>query len=137
MANKEILIKIPRQHGDTYLKMEVHHRMKIPGLLKRIEAREMVETHPDSNYGGNGEIRDSARYEVFTDNADKTLDLIKNYKKGIKENSKYQKDIQEFNPSYKGIFPPKNAPKEEFEEEYIQPKPGSGNYVSRLLKKLF
>jgi hypothetical protein len=135
MANKKIVIKIPRQHGDTFLRMEVHPNMKIPGLLKKIEATDMVKYHPQTNHVKPGELKNDARYEVFTEDVYKTLELIKNYKNG---NNGNLREIREWNPLGQGeIFPPQEVPKEIPKKELKYKKSEQTNYLSRLVSKLF
>jgi hypothetical protein len=78
MENK-IELKIPKKQGDVYLKMNVPEEMKTSGLSEIIGAREIKECNTFSGHKEPEKLYDHAKYNVSTDNFDRTLNLIRDY----------------------------------------------------------
>ena len=84
---KRIELIFPKNDHHVYLGINISRRLQVSGLLKRIKAEELVECnhlskHAKSNdsYRNSGKLEDRRVYLVHTNNLDRTLDLIKNYK---------------------------------------------------------
>lgn len=77
---KKIELKIPKPQGDVYLCMSVPEDMKTSGLLEIIGANKITEFGLLSERDRLEELKNHARYKVSTDDFNRTLDLIKDYK---------------------------------------------------------
>lgn len=81
-----ICLKFPVNSHYDYLGMRVPEEMEASELLKMIEAKELAECNHTNghlkfkeHYRNSGELNDRGKYEVHTDNLNKTLEAIKNY----------------------------------------------------------
>jgi len=84
---KRIELIFPKNDHHVYLGINISRRLQVSGLLKRIKAEELVECNHfskhaklNNSYKKSGKLEDRKLYLVHTNNLDRTLDLIKNYK---------------------------------------------------------
>jgi len=85
---KKIELKIPKPHGDVYMSVSVPQEMKASGLLEMIGANKITEFNPLSGHDKLEELKNHAKYKVSTDDFNRTLDLIRNYKNRNQSNLK-------------------------------------------------
>jgi len=84
---KRIELIFPKNNHHIYLGINISKRIQISGLLKIIKAEEIVECNHSSkhakfndSYKKSGKLEDRSIYLVHTDNLDRTLALINDYK---------------------------------------------------------
>lgn len=83
---KHICLKFLRNGHYDYQGMHINEEIEISGLLKIIEAKELIECkHSNGHvnhkepYINSGELNNRSVYEVRTEDFERTLELIRKY----------------------------------------------------------